>query len=263
MISLQSPASSDQHRSQVCGPTAVPCPYEYEQRHEASGRTDHAVWHDLSFTQSPAAKRADSTSSPCKAPRNNHTPDLSAFPNGVHPIQLLASTPGPGGEWTTQRDLPMPHHASFLTLGVSKLPIQQDAYPCTEYSYSNALFHHERQLHVNYMNSCAPPNHLNSHAWPHVNYHAPPYLSCHAQPSINSCHRVRLVQMTVGPRCQTRDEHGQSGTCNTQTRRRTMRHTLTGPAYAFAQKVTLREEDPCGCWKPCFVAIHWVSSVPT
>ena len=33
-MALHTPASSGQHRSQVCGPIAGPCPYAYEQVHE-------------------------------------------------------------------------------------------------------------------------------------------------------------------------------------------------------------------------------------
>ena len=74
------PSSSDQHRFPVCGPIAVPCPFEYEQRHEESVDTDHAVWYDPFFTQSPAARKADSTSPPIKAHRKNIHPTVKFFP---------------------------------------------------------------------------------------------------------------------------------------------------------------------------------------
>ena len=73
-IALHRPESSGQHRSPVRGPIAVPCPYKYEQEHEESKGTDHAVWCDPFFTQSPAAIREENTFSPLKAPRNHHTP---------------------------------------------------------------------------------------------------------------------------------------------------------------------------------------------
>ena len=97
-IALHSLESSGQHRPQLCGPAAVPCPYECEQRHEESGGTDHAVRCDPFLTQSPAARGADSTPSPCRAPRNNQTPDHAVFPNGVHPIQLQKLLYHPGDE---------------------------------------------------------------------------------------------------------------------------------------------------------------------
>ena len=44
--------------------------HKYEQEHgrKRSQGTDHAVWYDPFFTQSPAAERADNTPSPRKAP---------------------------------------------------------------------------------------------------------------------------------------------------------------------------------------------------
>ena len=58
-IALHTPASSGQHRSPVCGPIAGPCPYAYEQVHEESQGTAHAVWYDPFFTQSPVESREE------------------------------------------------------------------------------------------------------------------------------------------------------------------------------------------------------------
>ena len=68
------------HRSPVRGPTAVPYPYEYEQQHEESEGTDHAVWYDPFLTRSPAAERAENTPSPAKDPGPTIPPGLSVFP---------------------------------------------------------------------------------------------------------------------------------------------------------------------------------------
>ena len=53
-MALHKPASSGQHRSPVCGPTAGPRPYAYDQEHEEPQGTAHAVWYDPFRTQSTA-----------------------------------------------------------------------------------------------------------------------------------------------------------------------------------------------------------------
>ena len=96
-IALDTPASSGQHRCPVHGPLAGPCPYAYEQVHEEPQGTDHAVWYDPFLTQSPAATRAEKKLSPWRAPRNNHTPDLTVFCICDQPSVFLIVLPGPGG----------------------------------------------------------------------------------------------------------------------------------------------------------------------
>ena len=44
-----------------------------------------AVWYEPFLTQSPAASREEKRFSPWRAPRNNHTPDLSVSSNCVQP----------------------------------------------------------------------------------------------------------------------------------------------------------------------------------
>ena len=95
-IALQTPASSGQHRSPVCGPIAGPCQYAYEQVHEESQGTDHAVWYDPFLTQSPAATREEKRVSPWRAPRNNHTPDRTVLPNCDQPNMFRITLPAPG-----------------------------------------------------------------------------------------------------------------------------------------------------------------------
>ena len=72
-------ASSGQHRSPDCGPTAVPRPYKYEQEHEEIGWTANAVRNDPFLNQFANAANAKSALLPNKATRNNHTPDLPVF----------------------------------------------------------------------------------------------------------------------------------------------------------------------------------------
>ena len=59
--------------------------HKYEQEHKESGDIDHAVWYDHFFAQSPAARRADSTSPLLNAPRKRHTQDQAVFPIGSTP----------------------------------------------------------------------------------------------------------------------------------------------------------------------------------
>ena len=61
-IALHTPASSGQHRFPVCGPIAGPCPYAYEQVHEESQGTAHAVRYDPFLSQSLAASRREKDS---------------------------------------------------------------------------------------------------------------------------------------------------------------------------------------------------------
>ena len=139
---LQIPASSGQHRSPVFGLIAGPCPCAYEQGHEESQGTDHAVWYDPFRTQSPAATREEKRLSPWRAPRNNHTPDRAVFSNWDQPNMFRITLPGPGGSRESsghygqahrstprndvhlpgnqrtlllQRTCPTSHHALFLT----------------------------------------------------------------------------------------------------------------------------------------------------
>ena len=60
--------SKDQHRSPVCGPTAVPCPNEYEQRHEESGKLPTMLSGDDPFYDPVSSCRQsdENTPSPCK-----------------------------------------------------------------------------------------------------------------------------------------------------------------------------------------------------
>ena len=48
---------------------ARPRPYAYGQMHEESRGTDHALWYDPFFSQSPAALRKKKRFSPWRAPR--------------------------------------------------------------------------------------------------------------------------------------------------------------------------------------------------
>ena len=59
--------------------------------------TAHAVSYDPFLSQSPAASRREKRFSPCRAPRNTHTPDLSVFSNCDQPNMFLITMPGPGG----------------------------------------------------------------------------------------------------------------------------------------------------------------------
>ena len=133
-----------------------------------------------------------------RAPRNSHTshptvitlpgPGDTREPSGhegqaakaAHPERFpppgRSSGPGPS------KGLPTSHHAIFQAPAVEKqAPLQQDAQPQAEYSYSTPLFSLELQLHVIDINSCAPVHHLNSHA--QTNYHAEKH---HAQTYMNS-----------------------------------------------------------------------------
>ena len=177
-----------------------PRPYAYEQVHEESPGTDHAVWYDPFFTQSPAAQREDKRFSPRRAPRNNHTPDLTVFSNWDQPNMFLMTLPGPGGSGEPSRHegraprqhtllqfpalekisslgcsrgLPTPRHATLKTSAVEKqASLQQNVYPESEYSYSSPLFLPELQLHVQNMNSCAPVHPMNFHAESIIIMHA-------------------------------------------------------------------------------------------
>ena len=95
-MALHTPASSGQHRCPMCGPIAGPCPYEYEQMHEESQGTAHAVWHDPFLTQSPTASREEKRFFPWRAPRNNQTPDPNVFSLSVQPSMFLIILPGRG-----------------------------------------------------------------------------------------------------------------------------------------------------------------------
>ena len=90
-MALQSPDSSGQHRPPVCGPTAVPCPHEYEQKHEESEGTDHVVCYDPLLTQSPAAERAEKNRS------------LQGTPEKLHPRHCSFPPPFSQHLWHTTR----------------------------------------------------------------------------------------------------------------------------------------------------------------
>ena len=82
-IDLQSPESSIQHHSPVCGPTAVPCSCEYKQRHEENVRTDHAGT-ILSLPSSCRESRKHRLSlphtQPCSFPQSCPTHPTPNFP---------------------------------------------------------------------------------------------------------------------------------------------------------------------------------------
>ena len=58
-IVLHNLMSSGQHCFPVCGLKAGPRPYAYEQVHQESQGTAHAVWYDPLLSQSPAAEREE------------------------------------------------------------------------------------------------------------------------------------------------------------------------------------------------------------
>ena len=80
----------------ACGPMAGPCQYEYEQVHEDSQGTAHAVRYGPFFTQSSAAQRVEKRFSPLRALRNDHTLDPSAFSISDQPNRFRITLPGPG-----------------------------------------------------------------------------------------------------------------------------------------------------------------------
>ena len=70
--------------------------YEFEQVHEESQGTAHAVRYDPFFTQSPAAQREEKRFSPLRALRNDHTLDPSVFSISDRPNMFRITLPGPG-----------------------------------------------------------------------------------------------------------------------------------------------------------------------
>ena len=189
-IALHSRDSSEQHRSRVSDPTAVPCPYEDESKHEESGRPP-TLWGTMLSLPSPQLEQEQGRSALPARPRPlglpqwgppNPTPNFPARPRRRRSEErkwearhsdstlLTISTSWESAGWSSERDL-----------------------PTSEYSYSTstASVPHGRHHHVPHVNSRTQSYHLN--------WHASHYVNCRAQPQMNSQahHRMNLCVLSA------------------------------------------------------------------
>ena len=95
-MALHTPASSGKHRFPECGPTAGPCPYEYEQVHKES-QGPPTLCGTTPSLPSLQLRQGEKKDSPLwRAPRKIHTPDRSVSSSSVQPCMFLIILPGPG-----------------------------------------------------------------------------------------------------------------------------------------------------------------------
>ena len=98
-MALHTPSSSGQHRFPECGPIAGPCPYEYEQVHEESQGTDHAVRYGPLPVPVSSYRQGKKKDSSLEGHHGTTIPPdpTTFFSSSDQPSMFLIILPGPGG----------------------------------------------------------------------------------------------------------------------------------------------------------------------